>query len=184
MSKQISVPIFVIAIVLSVFGSAAFSVLGAYLFMRRRRARRRGQEQEQVANQALDRAIVSYIAKEFPSQQAAQPLGRAMTTATDASAKDTEAGGPISSTLSDQEPPTTGVERSQPPCRTETSTADSSLRKTASSHFADSAEQVYGDIIARPLERTSIPPASPRPEFVAATRRDDVGWPLTKESWL
>ncbi|KAK4169666.1 hypothetical protein QBC43DRAFT_351745 [Cladorrhinum sp. PSN259] len=72
-------------------------------------------------------------------------------------------------------------------------------RPTASSHFMDEAEKVYGDILTSPLEVTSPPPPTPRtrprrntepperPERMdnqVPDRREDVGWPLTKQTWL
>ena len=60
------------AVVASVVGSTLLSIVGFYLFTRHRNARRkkreeqRRQEEEVIVNAALDRAIVSYIAKESP----------------------------------------------------------------------------------------------------------------------
>ncbi|KAK0637145.1 hypothetical protein B0T17DRAFT_613777 [Bombardia bombarda] len=53
-----------IAIVASIIGSSLLSLLGFYIFVCRRKARRKQAEEEQTVNDALDRAIVSYIVKE------------------------------------------------------------------------------------------------------------------------
>ncbi|KAK4238536.1 hypothetical protein C8A03DRAFT_15011 [Achaetomium macrosporum] len=192
MGKHISTPIFIIAIVVSIFGSALLSILGVYLFLRRRReARRQRQEHEKVASAALDRAIVSYIAKELSGeqgasdQQAPEPLELAMSTAADANMKDMEVDRRMDIHRS-EESPTPSVERIPSLRRSETSITDTvnSLPRLTFSHFADSVEQVYGDILARPLERVSIHAAPSLPKFVPPARDDDVGWPLTKETQL
>ena len=61
-----------VAIVASIVGSTFFSILGFYLFVFRRRNKQRKKHEEKRkedeldVNAALDRAIVSYIAKESP----------------------------------------------------------------------------------------------------------------------
>lgn len=75
-----------VAIVASVVGSTFFSILGFYLFVFRRRKRQQKKHQEKRkedeldVNAALDRAIVSYIAKESPGimSPGTQKMGQAM----------------------------------------------------------------------------------------------------------
>jgi hypothetical protein len=75
-----------VAIVASVVGSTFFSILGFYLFVFRRRKRQqkkheeKRKEDELDVNAALDRAIVSYIAKESPGLMSpgTQKMGQAM----------------------------------------------------------------------------------------------------------
>ncbi|KAK4227169.1 hypothetical protein QBC38DRAFT_200155 [Podospora fimiseda] len=74
-------------------------------------------------------------------------------------------------------------------------------RQTASSHFMDEAEKVYGDILTSPLEINSPPPqtrtrtrprrntepserSAPMDMVQEQERREDVGWPLTKQPWV
>ncbi|KAK4177094.1 hypothetical protein QBC36DRAFT_310465 [Triangularia setosa] len=67
-------------------------------------------------------------------------------------------------------------------------------RRTASSHFMDSAEKIYGDILTSPLEKDPLevpyqpPPESPvttLPQFKSEEiEREDVGWPLPAETRL
>ncbi|KAK0667763.1 hypothetical protein QBC41DRAFT_132173 [Cercophora samala] len=68
-------------------------------------------------------------------------------------------------------------------------------RRTASSHFMDSAEKIYGDILTSPLEKDPLevpyqpppePPVTTAPKSTSEeTKREDVGWPLpAKETWL
>ncbi|KAK4463175.1 hypothetical protein QBC42DRAFT_69987 [Cladorrhinum samala] len=81
--------------------------------------------------------------------------------------------------------------------RMETSSAGISRvfsRSTASSYSIDSAGKVYGAILASPLEIPSHPPPRKRPRrnteppervnIPPTGRREDVGWPLTKQMWL
>jgi hypothetical protein len=191
MPKHISTRIFVIAIILSNIGTAILSILGVYLFMRRRhKAQRQWDDHETVANAALNRAIVSYIAKEPPGepgasgQQAPEERERDVITKRDANRKDMEVDRDINAHASPQASPTSTVERTPPPLpRSETAVADtaSSLAKLMFSRFMDSAEQVYSDILARPLQRqrVSIRASPSLPEVVPPPRKDDVGWPLT-----
>lgn len=75
-----------VAIVASVVGSTFFSILGLYLFVFRRRNKQqkkheeKRKEDELDVNAALDRAIVSYIAKESPGliSPGTQKMGQAM----------------------------------------------------------------------------------------------------------
>ncbi|KAK0620127.1 hypothetical protein B0T14DRAFT_496723 [Immersiella caudata] len=75
-SNSVSVAIVAIAIVASIVGSTLLSILGFWIFVKRRGAKKK-QEEQQLEQQkcqdeevhvsaALDRAIVSYIAKESP----------------------------------------------------------------------------------------------------------------------
>ncbi|KAK4652278.1 hypothetical protein QC762_609710 [Podospora pseudocomata] len=67
-------------------------------------------------------------------------------------------------------------------------------RRTASSHFMDSAEKIYGDILTSPLEKDPLeapyqpapePPVNTLPKSSSKMKREDVGWPLpAKEAWL
>ncbi|KAK0726320.1 hypothetical protein B0T21DRAFT_413657 [Apiosordaria backusii] len=68
-------------------------------------------------------------------------------------------------------------------------------RRTASSHFLDSADQVYGDILTSPMERNPLevpfqtPPTRPVTTLPQPRtdegKREDAGWPLpVKESWM
>ncbi|CAP65471.1 uncharacterized protein PODANS_6_9710 [Podospora anserina S mat+] len=67
-------------------------------------------------------------------------------------------------------------------------------RRTASSHFMDSAEKIYGDILTSPLEKDPLeapyqpapePPVNTLPKSSSEVKREDVGWPLpAKEAWL
>ncbi|KAK1836846.1 hypothetical protein QBC39DRAFT_59861 [Podospora conica] len=83
---SISVTMVAVAIVASVVGSTFFSILGFYLFVFRRRKRQQKEheakckEDELDVNAALDRAIVSYIAKESPGMMSpgTQKMGQAM----------------------------------------------------------------------------------------------------------
>ncbi|KAK0744007.1 hypothetical protein B0T18DRAFT_431167 [Schizothecium vesticola] len=83
---SLSVTMVAVAIVASVVGSTFFSILGFYLFVFRRRKRQqkkheeKHKEDELDVNAALDRAIVSYIAKESPGlmSPATQKMGQAM----------------------------------------------------------------------------------------------------------
>ena len=56
----------IVAVVAAVIGSSLLSLLGFYAFLRYRKAKRKREEEEQNVNDALDRAIVSYIVKEHP----------------------------------------------------------------------------------------------------------------------
>ncbi|KAG7287541.1 hypothetical protein NEMBOFW57_007053 [Staphylotrichum longicolle] len=187
MNGKISVPLAIIAIVVTAVGTCFVSLLGYYLFIRRRRAKHQAHEEEKEVNAALDRAIVSYIVKEHPSpQEEVAPGGPsqpelAMTTAVGATMDDAHDDG-----LSHYEPPTPTGDQRLLLRRTETSVTEASrsLRQTASSHFMDSAERVYANILAQPLEHIRVRPP-PQMAEPAPAPRDDVGWPLTsKESWL
>jgi hypothetical protein len=213
MGKQISVPIAIAAIVATAVGTCLLSLLGYYLLTRRRKAKRREHEEEKEVNAALDRAIVSYIAKEAPSphgsatpapdgpqQSQSQP---AMTAAVGAKMDRAPDGGLAvvnSPQPAHEEPPTpAATDQRRSLRRSETSVTGTSmmtgtsttgtsrlLRRTASSHLLDSAERVYASILASPLERLKTR-SSPRHEEepVPVAARDDVGWPLpTRDSWL
>ncbi|KAK4032288.1 hypothetical protein C8A01DRAFT_20627 [Parachaetomium inaequale] len=205
MGQQISVPIAIAAIVATAVGTCLLSLLGYYLFTRRRKAKHREHEEEKEVNAALDRAIVSYIVKELPSPHgsAAPPPDRpqqsqpppAMTTAVDAKMDSAEDGGLV---VHSPQPPLQEEPRTTPTAdqrqslpRSETSMTGTSttgtsrpLRQTASSHFIDSAERVYASILASPLERLKTR-SSPQQEEPVPAARDDVGWPLpARESWL
>ncbi|KAK3306747.1 uncharacterized protein B0T15DRAFT_151803 [Chaetomium strumarium] len=190
MGKHISTHIFVIAIFISNIGSAVISMLGVYLFMRQRhKAQRQWQDHETVANAALDRAIVSYIAKGHPggpeatADKAPEERERDVITEGDVHRKYMEVDGAINVHTPPPALPTSDVERTPSVRKSGTSVADtaSSLPKLMFSRFMDSAEQVYSDILARPLQRASIRTSPSLPEFVPPARKDDVGWPLTKE---
>lgn len=74
--KTVSLPVVAVAVVVSIVGSTLLSILGFYIFAKRRGAKKKSEEQqlelqkrqeEEVhVSAALDRAIVSYIAKESP----------------------------------------------------------------------------------------------------------------------
>lgn len=192
MNGKISVPLAIIAIVVTAVGTCIVSLLGYYLFIRRRRAKHQAHEEEKEVNAALDRAIVSYIVKEHPSPQEEVAPGRpsqpelAMTTAVGATVDDAHDDGVVSLRQSHYEPPTPTGDQRQLLRRTETSVTEASrsLRQTASSHFMDSAERVYANILAQPLEHIRVRPPPQMAEPTPAPR-DDVGWPLTsKESWV
>ncbi|KAK4125636.1 hypothetical protein N657DRAFT_569110 [Parathielavia appendiculata] len=188
MGKQLSVTIFIIAIVVTAVGTCLLSVLGFYLFSRRRKAKKRADEVEKEANAALDRAIVSYIVKDQPSppgstaQVAPQRHEPAMTPALGAKMNKPDAHGPINAPHGPARPLFGRVQSLR---RTESSASDSrGSNGRASSPLTPSVERVYAAILARPLEyvrtRTSSRLAEPG---VAA--RDDVGWPLpSTESWV
>ncbi|KAK1752238.1 hypothetical protein QBC47DRAFT_68638 [Echria macrotheca] len=84
--SSVSVAVVAGAVVASVVGSAVLSILGFYFFVYRRRAKReerdeqKRKEEEVDVNAALDRAIVSYIAKESPTPTTPnmQGIGTAM----------------------------------------------------------------------------------------------------------
>ncbi|KAK4199226.1 hypothetical protein QBC40DRAFT_85718 [Triangularia verruculosa] len=70
-------------------------------------------------------------------------------------------------------------------------------RRTASSHFIDSAEKMYGDILTSPLEKDPLvvpyfppppePPMTTPPQTTRSEepRREDAGWPLpARDTWL
>ncbi|KAK4150149.1 hypothetical protein C8A00DRAFT_46379 [Chaetomidium leptoderma] len=199
MRDQISVPLAIIAIVSTAAGTCLLSLLGYYLFHRRHRAKQRAHEEERQVkdvNAALDRAIVSYIAKEPPSSHGpSAPDGPrqpepVMTTAVNARRSSAEDDGLPNLPGPYPEPRAPTPDRRQSLRRTETSSTDTTRwqRRTASSHFMDSAERVYADILARPLEHDRTRSLS-RPAEPAPAARDDVGWPLPsnptlKESWL
>ncbi|KAK0641348.1 hypothetical protein B0T16DRAFT_213878 [Cercophora newfieldiana] len=76
-SNSVSVAVVAIAVVASIVGSTLLSILGFYIFVNRRGAKKKKadeqlleqqkqQEEEVHVSAALDRAIVSYIAKESP----------------------------------------------------------------------------------------------------------------------
>lgn len=198
MPSHISVPLAVIAIISTATGTCLLTLLGYFLFAHRHQLRRQVRKKEKKeVSAALDRAITSCIAEEVPNPKPAlapdwpQQSRIAMTTAVDANAMDTpqdEEQLIPSPPPSHHEPPTPFDERRASLWRTETSITDTSRawRRTASSHFMDSAERVYADILARPLElvriRSPFQPAEPTPTPPA---RDDVGWPLpTKQNWI
>ncbi|KAK4183451.1 hypothetical protein QBC35DRAFT_98375 [Podospora australis] len=287
-----------VAIAAAVVGTILLSLLAFCLFMRRRKAKQRAQEEENEVNAALDRAIVSYIVKELPSPQGSansnlrSPLGPGALTATNSRVsgdRRPSAPMPLKSPRShlevpesplesprrppeppiprrSGEPPRPSVETARtrpsiepleileppdsprlsqtllpakayqrpslihkrsaptmrmrpPPLGHNRSASDASNmsmlpvsyhrstvssssnllrafhRRTASSHFMDSAERVYGDILTSPLETTS-PPVIDRPPSEVQARppplpperpkrpREDVGWPLTKQPWV
>jgi hypothetical protein len=82
-------------------------------------------------------------------------------------------------------PPT--MDRRQSDRMSEATSADlpTPWRETTSSYFSNSVEQVYANILARPLEHVSTQSTlAPRTPVPAA--RDDVGWPLAskEEDWV
>jgi hypothetical protein len=196
MANQISMSVTIIAIVVTAVGTCLLSLLGYFLFTHRHRRKQRANEEEKHVNAALDRAIVSYIAKEDPRAQAPSaperqgPSPLAMTTAVDANMSGGEGNAAVDSpTLpaSCPGPRTPSVDRRGSLWSSDTSVADPSraLRRTTSSHFMDSAERVYANILASPLEQIRARSSPPTAEAVPAVR-DDVGWPLPskKDSWL
>ncbi len=254
MAKQFSLTILIIPIVSTAVGTCLVSLLACYLVTRRHRAKQQAHDEEKQVNDALDRAIVSYIVKELPSphgSRATQTLGQeepiegpqlpepAMTTAVDANLQNLEPSPPqppsppamtpavlpnldhsepycpqdspqyrLSAPFQPDhpyqhatqfpfpyEPPTPTGDQCQLLQRTTSEVTElytpRSGRRTASSHFMDSSERVYADILARPLEhvmawsqpRVSEPVPEPEPE---PAPRDDVGWPLTsrERGWV
>jgi hypothetical protein len=179
--KQISVPILIVAVVVTAVGTCLVTLLGSYLFIRCRKAKHRAHEQEE-ANAALDRATVSYMVKDQPSTPGYKAQVRparsepAMTTAV--AAKTATAGdrGPVKF---HKEPAPPAADRRQSLRGAELSPTDSptSNNKRASSVLTESTERVYAAILARPLEQVRKKPLTPPPEPVPAPR-DDVGWPL------
>lgn len=171
------------------------------------------QEEETEGNAALDRAIVSYIVKELPSPRdplapdAAQSLEQSMTNlmaAPETQTNPSEPGGPPRSPRARPQTQPSPQPQTQPPTPAEEprefirrtqSAPRASHRRTASSHVTDSAGQVYADILAKPLENAIAapppslqPPPPPRPrrsgQFAPEERKDDIGWPLVKNSWM
>ncbi|KAK3294542.1 uncharacterized protein B0H64DRAFT_189809 [Chaetomium fimeti] len=189
MEKQISSRTFTIAIVVTAVGTCLLSLLGYYLFtIWRRRVKQRAHEEEKDGNAALDRAIVSYTGKEqsnppgLSAPEGPQKSQPAMTTAIHANLGSAGVDNPAEpSPRSIHELPAPTAVQGQALEKTVTLETDTSrsLRRTASSHFLDSAERVYACILASPLERMrtwSTPSPAPR---------DDVGWPLApKGGWL
>ncbi|KAH6856315.1 hypothetical protein B0I37DRAFT_367088 [Chaetomium sp. MPI-CAGE-AT-0009] len=189
MGDQISARTFIITIVATAAGTCLLSLLGCYLFIfRRRRVNQRSCEEGRDGKAALDRAVVRYIGKEQsnppgPSAPERPPqLHPAMTTAINANAGAVEGDNlrePSPQSTYAPLAPVVGQGRARGG-KTVTSDADTlmSRRRTASSHFLDSAERVYARILASPLERmrTWSPPTPPP--------RDDVGWPLPPEGWV
>ncbi|KAL2127525.1 hypothetical protein VTI74DRAFT_10590 [Chaetomium olivicolor] len=219
MDKRIPRPVFALTLSVSIIASSLLTLLAVYLYLlhrrlRIRRLRRRAHREERAVNAALDRAIVSYIAKESkeqakypkesgqgPAQQDQAPtqqdqagppdVEETVTTAAGAIALDTEKEDLDTPCQQQGELPTPSADRRQSILRkTDSSVTDTAslLRKTASSHFMDSAEKIYADILANPLE-SGPPPAQSaevtprRPPEVVPARRDDIGWPLTKEGY-
>ncbi|KAK4095953.1 hypothetical protein N658DRAFT_511623 [Parathielavia hyrcaniae] len=189
--RQFSLIIFIIAIVATAVGACLLSLLGFYLFSRRRKAKRRADEAEKEANAALDRAIVSYIVKDQPSPagSAAQvppqqdgPGPAAMTPALGAKMGSHEPHGPPH-TPSGPARPVFG--RIQSLRRTESTASDSRLSSgRTSSPLTPSVERVYAAILARPLEYVRTRNSSRLAEPGLAVR-DDVGWPLPSTgSWV
>ena len=197
MSSELSTTVAAIAIAVSGVGSSLVSLLAVWLFMRRRRAKQRANEEEKEVNAALDRAIVSYIVKEqdpssqdgqSPGQDRLNPREPTMTNALGPNPPAPEGDRPAGPRRVRTEPPAAAEEPRDFIRRTQSSRTTERTReinrRTASSCFTDDAQQVYGDILARPLESVASRPSSRPPEVVPAARRDDVGWPLTKDSWL
>jgi len=203
MRANLPTPLAIVAIVVSGVGSSLLTLVFFWMFMRCHKARKRKQELDvKEVNEALDRAIVSYIVKENPSpqdrtleQEPPQDLDPVITgrmeTPTTVAREDT-----INWPLRPPIPPTPPTRPLTPaalprgiPRRTLSSrvTVDAPRafhRKTASSPLTDSAERVYAGILANPLENT-MRNQLPRPiEVVPAARRDDIGWPLTTENWF
>lgn len=196
MANAISMPTAIIAIVCTAVGTCLLSLLGYFLFTHRHKKKQRANEEEKEVNAALDRAIVSYIAKEEPSAHGSSapegppPSRLAMTTAVDANISSMERNEPVDSpTLpaAFHEPPTPSVDRrgslwSSDPSVIEPTRA---LRRTASSHFMDSTERVYANILASPLEQIRARSSPPSSEPVPPSARNDVGWPFpSTDSWL
>jgi hypothetical protein len=185
----------IIAIVVTAVGTCLLTLLGYFMFTHRHRRKQRANEEEKEVNAALDRAIVSYIAKEEPGAQGPSAPERprpAMTTAVDAKmsgGEGPEGKEPINSpTLPAPypEPRTPSMDRRGSLWSSDTSVVDPSraLRRTASSHFMDSAERVYANILASPLEQIRARSSPPTAEAAPAAR-DDVGWPFPpRDSWL
>jgi hypothetical protein len=192
MAKQISMSLAIIAIVVTAVGTCLLSLFGYFLFTHRHRRKQRANEEEKEVNAALDRAIVSYIAKEDPAAHGSLAPERprpAMTTAVDANMSGGEGKEPINSpTLPAPfpEPRAPSVDRRGSLWGSDISVVDPSraLRRTASSHFMDSAERVYANILASPLEQIRARSSPPTAEAAPAPR-DDVGWPFPpRDSWL
>lgn len=189
MAGTIPTPIAATAIVVSAAGSSLISLLILYLFMRRRRPKRRAHEEETQVSAAADRPTLSYAVKGQPSltkplvpspQEQRQRPERTMTNAIIV-----PAGPPRPRTqLSPRAEEPRGFIRRTQSARTETGRP--SNRNTASPPLTDSAQQVYADILAQPLEHVASPPSPEPAELTPAARRDDVGWPLcTKQDvWL
>ncbi|KAK3903523.1 hypothetical protein C8A05DRAFT_14509 [Staphylotrichum tortipilum] len=189
MTKHFSLTIFIIAIVSTAVGTCLVSLLACWLVTRRHRAKQQAHDEEKEVNDALDRAIVSYIVKELPSPHGSRTTQPPEPTAATEGPQLPE---PAMTTAFQPEPPTPTGDQRQPLRRissvgsTDPYTPRSG-RRTASSHFMDSSERVYADILARPLEhvrawsepRVSVPVPAPAP-------RDDVGWPLTsrERGWV
>lgn len=191
MAGEISTTIAAIAIAVSAVGSSLLSLLACYLFMRRCKAKQRKHQEETEVNAALDRAIVSYIVKELPSptdpstQEQLQPLEHTMTNAIRPQMDTVQADGPIRQPRPQPQPVTPADDPREFIRRTQSAHTDTPRapnRRTASSHFTDSLQHVYADILARPLERARPFPGSA--EITPAARRDDVGWPLAKNDWV
>lgn len=192
MARQISMSLAIIAIVVTAVGTCLLTLLGYFLFTHRHRRKQRANKVEKDVNAALDRAIVSYIAKEDPNAQGPLAPERprpAMTTAVDANMGSGKGKEPINSpTLPAPclEPRTPSVDRRASLWSSDASVADppAALRRTASSHFMDSAERVYANILASPLEQIRAR-ASPPTAEAAPPKRDDVGWLFPpRDSWL
>jgi hypothetical protein len=202
MRPNLPMPLVIVAIVISGVGSSLLTLVFFWMFIRFRKARKCKQELDvKEVNEALDRAIVSYIIKENPSpqdrsmEQPQQDLDPVITGSTETPTTVAREG-TINWPLRPSVPPIPPTRLLTPvalprgiPRRTLSSrvTVDSPRafhRKTASSPLTDSAERVYASILASPLENTTRNQL-PRPiEVVPAARRDDIGWPLTTENWF
>lgn len=208
MDLTISPAVAALAIAAAVVGPIFVFLLGFCIFERRRKAKRREQEEEMEVSAALDRAIVSYIVNERPStqrsstQESRRQLGHAVANALRMNVESVAHNGPpcfphCPSSLCSQSPPPLPPPIPPPPPPTKPSkvfsprpvsspaaTSTVFRRRTASSHFVDSAKRAYGDILVRPIERDSVALLSRVPESIPAARKDDIGWPLMNGHWL
>ncbi|KAK3353315.1 hypothetical protein B0T25DRAFT_208125 [Lasiosphaeria hispida] len=191
----------VIAIVVSVIGSSLLSLLGCYLFMRRHKKKQKLKEEELDVSLALDRAVVSYIAKEAPTLTTpAYQIGRAIMLNDDNNREARPRRSRPSLLLSPPRqaslrsiktpkipPPPAGPPPTCPLPDIPWAAGTPKIpprRPPVERPRQNSAERIYGDILARPLEPITSPRSpEPLPEPAIHTRPPEWGnsnWPLPK----
>ncbi|KAK0715101.1 hypothetical protein B0H67DRAFT_234262 [Lasiosphaeris hirsuta] len=206
-NATLSVTRAIIAIVVSVAGSSLLSLLGCYLFVRRHKKKQKLKEEELDVNLALDRAIVSYIAKESPTPTTRpHQIGRAVMLGDNINKEARQRRLKPSLVLSPLRqaslrspktpkapPPPAGPPPTCPlpdiPCTT-AAPKTPPRRPSVVRPSPDSAERVYSDILARPIQPITSPRSPERsPEPAVHTRPPEwrnSNWPLPKavSPWL